>query len=78
MLSPEETDEVLAVVSRIVKPTSGASDRVLQKTYFLACVDSIEDRLLLLPAPRFFSWTHGPWSKELREVFEFAESEGTV
>jgi len=77
-LSPEDTNEVLGVVSRIVGKKRGASDRILQKAYYLACVESIEDRLTKLPSPRFFSWTYGPWSKQLREIMEAAEDTGAV
>jgi hypothetical protein len=77
-LSPQATDEVLAIVARIVHQKGGASDWTLQKTYFLACVESIEDRLTMLQAPRFFSWTYGPWSKQLRDIMDLAESVGEV
>ncbi len=77
-LEAEQIDEVLAVVSRIVHPKGGASDWTLQKTYYLACVESIEDRFMALLAPRFFSWSYGPWSKDLRELMELAAAVGDV
>jgi hypothetical protein len=75
-LSPEQADDVLAAVSRLVHPKGGASDWTLQKTYYLACVESIEDRLAPLPNPRFFSWKFGPWSKDLRNLMDLAADVG--
>ena len=77
-MSVEQVNDVLAAASRVIRPRGGASDWTLQKTYFLACVESIEDRLTLLPDPHFFSWTHGPWSKELRQLMDMASSVGDV
>ena len=74
----DQMNDVLAVASHVIQPRGGASDWTLQKTYFLACVESIEDRLALLPDPRFFSWTHGPWSKDLRQLMDMAASVGDV
>lgn len=77
-MSVEQMDDVLAAASRVIRPRGGASDWTLQKTYYLACVESIEDRLSALPDPRFFSWTHGPWSKDLRQLMDMAASVGDV
>jgi hypothetical protein len=77
-ISPERMADTLAIVSRIIHPKGGASDWTLQKSYFLACVESIEDRHVALPAPRFYSWTYGPWSKDLRELLELASAAGDV
>lgn len=77
-MSVDQMNDVLAVASHVIQPRGGASDWTLQKTYFLACVESIEDRLALLPDPRFFSWTHGPWSKDLRQLMDMAASVGDV
>jgi hypothetical protein len=77
-ISPERMADTLAIVSRIIHPKGGASDWALQKTYFLACVESIEDRHTELPAPRFYSWTYGPLSKDLRELLELASAAGDV
>jgi len=77
-MSPEQMADVLSAVCRVIQPRGGASDWTLQKTYFLACVESIEDRLSPLPDPRFFSWTHGPWSKDLRQLVDMAASAGDL
>jgi len=77
-MSPEQMDDVLSAVCRVIQPRGGASDWTLQKTYYLACVESIEDRLTALPDPRFFSWTHGPWSKDLRQLVDMAASAGDL
>jgi hypothetical protein len=77
-LPADRTDEVLAVVARIISGKAGASDWVIQKLYYLACVESIEDRLELLPSPGFFSWNHGPWSKDLRALLELSTSAGDI
>lgn len=76
--SVEQMDDVLAAAFRVIRPRGGASDWTLQKTYYLACVESIEDRITALPDPRFFSWTHGPWSKDLRQLMDMAASVGDV
>ncbi len=75
-LTPEQADDVLTVVSQIVSLKGGASDWTLQKTYYLAAVESIEDRLAPLPAPLFFSWRYGPWSKDLRQLINMAAEQG--
>lgn len=77
-VKPDQLDGVLALVSRIIRRKGGASDWTLQKTYYLACVESIEDRLVSMPAPRFFSWNYGPWSKDLRAFMEALGSVGQV
>jgi hypothetical protein len=77
-VSPDQTGEILAAVSRIIHRRGGASDWTLQKTYYLACVESIEDRLTKLPGPRFYSWNYGPWSKDLRQFMDIAAAVGDV
>lgn len=77
-MSSEQADDVLSAVSRVIRLRGGASDWTLQKTYYLACVESIEDRLVTLPDARFFSWSYGPWSKDLRQLVDMAASAGKL
>ena len=54
------------------------TDWRLQKSYYLAEVRSIEERLRRLSHVEFASWKHGPWSVHVREAEETLEMEGLV
>src|SRR5712691_5223954 len=54
------------------------TDWRLQKSYYLAEVWSIEERLRRLSDVEFASWTYGPWSLHVREAEEALEAHGLL
>lgn len=64
------------MAAHLVSHLDFVTDWRLQKTYFLAEVWSIEERLSRLSRVDFAAWSHGPWSLHVREATELLESEG--
>jgi len=69
---------VRAVAVELIKRLDYVTDWRLQKTYYLAEVWSIEERIRRLSALDFASWNHGPWSLPLREAEEALEAQGVL
>lgn len=66
------------MAAHLVSRLDFATDWRLQKSYFLAEVWSIEERLSRLSNVDFAAWSHGPWSLHVREATELLESEGLL
>ena len=77
-LSESEQARVCAVAVELIKRLDYVTDWRLQKTYYLAEVWSIEERIRRLSALDFASWNHGPWSLPLREAEEALETQGIL
>ncbi len=77
-LSVEERRKAASVAANLVSRVDFVTDWRLQKSYYLAEVWSIEERLCRLSEVEFASWTHGPWSLHVREAEEALEADGLV
>lgn len=66
------------MAAQLVSRLDFATDWRLQKSYFLAEVWSIEERLARLSHVDFAAWSHGPWSLHVREATELLESKGNL
>lgn len=66
------------VAAHLISRLDFVTDWRLQKSYYLAEVWSIEDRLCRLSSVEFASWTYGPWSLHVRETEETLEAEGII
>jgi len=66
------------VAANLVARLDWVTDWRLQKSYYLAEVWSIEERLCRLSEVQFASWTHGPWSLHVREAEEALEADGLL
>lgn len=77
-LSESDARRVRFVAGHLLSHLSHVTDWRLQKTFFLAEVWSIEERLGRLTAADFASWTYGPWSLHVREGVESLEANREV
>ena len=66
------------MAANLVARLDWVTDWRLQKSYYLAEVWSIEERLCRLSEVQFASWTHGPWSLHVREAEEALEADGLL
>jgi len=57
---------------------SHVTDQRLQKSFFIAEVWSIEERLRRLSPAEFVAWKHGPWSIHVRQGAEAAVESGSI
>src|SRR6266508_3047002 len=77
-LGEEERRKAASVAANLVSRLDFVTDWRLQKSYYLAEVWSIEERLCRLSEVEFASWTHGPWSLHVREAEEALEANGLL
>lgn len=77
-LRPADFGKAAAVSASLISRLDFVTDWRLQKSYYLAEVWSIEERLTRLSAAEFASWTHGPWSLHVREASESLEAGGVI
>lgn len=77
-LSEAERLKTASVAANLVARLDFVTDWRLQKSYYLAEVWSIEERLCRLSEVEFASWTHGPWSLHVRAAEEALEADGLV
>ncbi len=77
-LGEEERRKAASVAANLVSRMDFVTDWRLQKSYYLAEVWSIEERLCRLSDVDFASWTHGPWSLHVREAEEALEADGLI
>jgi len=77
-LGAAERRKAADVAANLVARLDWVTDWRLQKSYYLAEVWSIEERLCRLSEVQFASWTHGPWSLHVREAEEALEADGLL
>src|SRR5712691_2637292 len=77
-LGEEERRKAASVAANLVSREDIVTDWRLQKSYYLAEVSSLEERLCRLSEVEFASWTHGPWSLHVREAEEALEADGLL
>lgn len=77
-LSEAQRSKAAGVAANLVSRLDFVTDWRLQKSYYLAEVWSIEERLSRLSDVEFASWTHGPWSFHVREAEEALEADGLL
>ena len=77
-LRKEDERAIQSVVTLLTLNMGFAPDRRIQKAFFLAEVWSIEERLTRLTRADFASWTHGPWSLQVKVAEEDLQWEGIL
>ena len=77
-ISEADRRRAALVTGHLISRLDYVTDWRLQKSYYLAEVWSIEERLCRLSNVEFASWTHGPWSLHVREAEETLEAEGLI